>query len=213
MSERNTLIRSMHDLGLAAWFGGTLMGAVGLNGGTAEAKDPQERLRLSSKGWAKWAPVQAAAIVVHGVGGVALIVANKSRLASQPEARTNTIVKGVVTLVAMGTTAYSAMVGAKMAKHAEEGAAGVTEPSVLASDELTSAQSQQKILQWAIPAMTAALIIMGAHQGEQQRPVAGLLGGGKYSKHNNHSNYNKYGKVSDLVTALIARKAMKMKRG
>ena len=28
MSTRNTLIRSMHDLGLAAWFGGSLMGAI-----------------------------------------------------------------------------------------------------------------------------------------------------------------------------------------
>ncbi|MFF2206234.1 hypothetical protein [Streptomyces sp. NPDC058145] len=32
MSGRNTVIRSLHDLGLAAWFGGSLMGAVGLNG-------------------------------------------------------------------------------------------------------------------------------------------------------------------------------------
>src|SRR4051812_21266058 len=32
LSERNTLVRSLHDLGLAAWFGGSLMGAVGLNG-------------------------------------------------------------------------------------------------------------------------------------------------------------------------------------
>src|SRR5580693_7837599 len=31
-SNRNTIIRSMHDLGAAAWFGGTLMGAVGVNG-------------------------------------------------------------------------------------------------------------------------------------------------------------------------------------
>jgi hypothetical protein len=28
----NTLSRSLHDLGLATWFGGSLMGAVGLNG-------------------------------------------------------------------------------------------------------------------------------------------------------------------------------------
>jgi len=26
MSERNTLLRSMHDVGAAAWFGGSLMG-------------------------------------------------------------------------------------------------------------------------------------------------------------------------------------------
>ncbi len=35
MTERNTCLRSAHDLGLAAWFGGAPMGAVGLNGGEA----------------------------------------------------------------------------------------------------------------------------------------------------------------------------------
>lgn len=28
MSERNTVLRSLHDIGLAAWFGGSLAGAV-----------------------------------------------------------------------------------------------------------------------------------------------------------------------------------------
>ena len=32
MAQDNTLARSLHDLGLATWFGGSLMGAVGLNG-------------------------------------------------------------------------------------------------------------------------------------------------------------------------------------
>jgi hypothetical protein len=36
MAEDNTVARSLHDLGLAAWFGGSLMGAVGLNGAAAE---------------------------------------------------------------------------------------------------------------------------------------------------------------------------------
>src|SRR4051794_16130286 len=30
--NRNTLARTMHDVGLAAWFGGSLMGAIGVNG-------------------------------------------------------------------------------------------------------------------------------------------------------------------------------------
>jgi len=30
MSERNTVLRSMHDIGLAGWSGGPLIGAVGL---------------------------------------------------------------------------------------------------------------------------------------------------------------------------------------
>ena len=31
-SNDNSLGRSLHDLGLAAWFGGSLMGATGVNG-------------------------------------------------------------------------------------------------------------------------------------------------------------------------------------
>lgn len=175
MSARNTLVRSLHDLGLAAWFGGTLMGAVGLNGGTAKADDPTERLRLSSVGWARWAPVQWGAIVLHGIGGAGLILGNKTRLATQPEARTNTIVKLAITGVAGGASLYAGILGAEIAKHADEGAEGVTEPDSDASAPLTSAQKQQRILQWILPALTGALIVLGAQQGEQQRPVAGRL--------------------------------------
>jgi len=31
-------------------------------------------------------------------------------------------------------------------------------------------EKQLKITQWAIPAVTAVLLVMGANQGEQQRP-------------------------------------------
>lgn len=175
MSSRNTIVRAMHDLGLAAWFGGTLMGAVGLNGGTAAATDPAERLRLSSVGWAKWAPVQLAAIAVHGVGGVGLILGNKARLSGQPEARTNTVVKLTLTAVAAGASLYAGILGKKIAAHADEGAEGVTEPDSTASRELASVQRQQRVAQWVLPAVTGVLIILGAQQGEQQRPVAGLL--------------------------------------
>lgn len=175
MSPRNTIVRSMHDVGLAAWFGGTLMGAVGLNGGTAKAADPTERLRLSSVGWARWAPVQLAAIAVHGMGGVGLILGNQARLAGQSEARTNTIVKLAVTAVAGGASLYSGILGTRIAAHAEEGAAGVTEPDAMTSDTLASVQRQLKVLQWVLPALTGVLVVMGAQQGEQQRPVAGFL--------------------------------------
>jgi hypothetical protein len=36
MSERNTVVRGLHDLGLAMWFGGSLAGAVGFNGAAAD---------------------------------------------------------------------------------------------------------------------------------------------------------------------------------
>lgn len=63
-----------------------------------------------------------------------------------------------------------------MAKHADEGAEGTTEPGSSSSTALASAQRQQKVLQWATPVLTGILLVLGAQQGEQQRPFAGLLG-------------------------------------
>ncbi|MFC0681431.1 hypothetical protein ACFFGH_26680 [Lysobacter korlensis] len=175
MSSRTTFFRSLHDVGLAAWFGGNLMGAVGLNGAAAKARDPRERLSLSSIGWARWAPVQLVAMVIHGIGGIALIVDNKARLSAQREARINTAVKSAVTFAAIGTTAASAVVGAKMASNADEGTRGVTEPDESSPDDLAAAQRLQKVLQWATPVLTGVLLVLAAQQGEQQRPFAGLL--------------------------------------
>ena len=53
MSERNTVLRAMHDLGGAAWFGGSLMGAVGLNGAASDVADPSDRARVAAAGWAR----------------------------------------------------------------------------------------------------------------------------------------------------------------
>jgi uncharacterized membrane protein len=58
----NTLARTVHDLGLAAWFGGSLMGAIGLNGASKEVDDPRQRARVANAGWARWTPANAAAI-------------------------------------------------------------------------------------------------------------------------------------------------------
>lgn len=170
MSEKNTIIRSMHDLGLATWFGGSLMGAVGLNGAAAKASDPTERLSLSSIGWARWAPVSAVAIGAHAVGGAGLILSNRGRLKRQPGASTNTVVKASLTVVAAGLTAYAGYLGKQVSDQSHEGGAGATEPAAGASDKLKSAQKQLAAVQWAIPAVTAVLVVMGAQQGEQQRP-------------------------------------------
>ena len=78
MSERNTILRSMHDLGAAAWFGGSLMGAVGLNGAASDVADPTERARVAAAGWARWAPVNAAAVGAHLLGGLGLLVATRA---------------------------------------------------------------------------------------------------------------------------------------
>ncbi|TFC90522.1 hypothetical protein [Cryobacterium sp. TMT3-29-2] len=175
MTGRNTVVRSLHDVGLALWAGGALMGAVGLNGSASTAKDPRERVALASEGWKRWAPVQVAALVAHGVGGAGLILGNKARLAGQPEGRTNTIVKLALTGVAAGTTLYSGILGKKMSDHSGEATDGITEAGPGTSAQLEAQQRQQRVLQWVTPALTAILIVLAAQQGEQQRPVAGWM--------------------------------------
>ncbi|MEL4318341.1 hypothetical protein WJX64_04945 [Leifsonia sp. YIM 134122] len=175
MSQRNTLVRSMHDIGLAAWFGGSLMGAVGLNGAASKAEPASQKLKISSIGWGRWAPVQLAAIAVHGIGSVGLIIGNKGRIAADSGTQVNTAVKFVLTGVACGATLYSAVLGGVIAKHSDEDAEGVTEPGARTSKELAAAQTKQRFAQWVLPAVTAALIVLAAQQGEQQRPVAGWL--------------------------------------
>ena len=52
-SNRNTFIRSLHDVGAAIWFGGSLMGAVALNGASKDVSDPVERPKIASSGWGR----------------------------------------------------------------------------------------------------------------------------------------------------------------
>ena len=58
MMHSNSLARSIHDLGLAGWFGGSLMGAVEPDGGAASPKDHTERSRSrhTSSVVPRWSP-------------------------------------------------------------------------------------------------------------------------------------------------------------
>lgn len=171
MSDRNTAVRTLHDLGLAAWFGGTLMGAIGLNGAGAAVLDDKERARVASAGWKKWTPVNAAAIGAHLVGGAALLYANKDRVLGQRGVATSSAVKTGLTVAALGLTAYSRALGKKIENAGPVPTTGPTDPSVETPADVAAAMKQEKLVQWAIPAVTGALIAVSALQGEQQRPT------------------------------------------
>nr|WP_226773192.1 hypothetical protein [Arthrobacter sp. ES1] len=169
--------RSVHDLTAGAWFGGSLMGAIALNGAAAAAKEPADRTRLSSLGWRRWAPYQTAALGAHILAGIAMGWENRDRLSKQQGVTRLTVYKSIVTLLGAAVTFYAGIQGAKVEKLAGEGAEGATEPKPGSSDELRSAQKQLKVLQWAIPVFAGWVIVLGAQHGEMQRPenvVGGL---------------------------------------
>jgi enoyl-CoA hydratase/carnithine racemase len=176
MSERNTLAHALHDLGLAAWFGGSLMGAVGVNGAAADVDDPRQRARVANAGWARWTPVNALAIGAHLVGGAQLLKANKGRVATQKGVLANTNVKMALTAGALGATAYSRVLGKKMQKAGDVPVAGGTDSLSSTPPEVAKAQKQLSALQWAIPGLTGAILASSALHEEQQRPSQ-VLGG------------------------------------
>ena len=170
MSERHTALRSMHDLGLAAWFGGSLMGALGVNGAAAQIDDSTKRLPVASAGWARWTPVNAAAIGAHLAGAVGELVTESPRMAAQSGVGKMSAVKTALTVGALAVTGYSRLLGMKLEKAGGPPVEGITEPNYQTPANVASTQRQMKLLQWAVPALTGALVVVTAYMGEQQKP-------------------------------------------
>lgn len=178
MTDTNTAARTMHDAGLAAWFGGSLMGAIGLNGAAAQVDDPGQRARVANAGWARWTPVNLGAIGAHLLGGGMLTWANRGRMATQQGVAGVSGAKTVVTLAALGATGYARVLGQKVMDAGDVPVEGGTSPSAATPPEVANAQKQLNMLQWVIAGLTGMLIWMTAHMGEQQRPkevAAGML--------------------------------------
>ena len=176
MPDRNTLAHVMHDAGLAAWFGGSLMGAVGVNGAAADVDDPRQRARVANAGWNRWTPVNAAAIGIHLLGAAQIAKANKGRIATQKGVLGNTVVKTALTGGALAATAYARYLGKKVKDAGDVPVAGGTEPMATTPPEVAKSQKQLKTLQWAIPGLTGAVLASASLHEEQQRPAQVVMG-------------------------------------
>jgi hypothetical protein len=69
---------------------------------------------VANAGWARWAPVNFAAIAAHLVGGAGVLDANKGPVATQRGVGASTIAKLALTGAALGVTAYSGAQGKKL---------------------------------------------------------------------------------------------------
>lgn len=183
VTDQNPVARSLHEVGLGAWFGGSLMGAIGVNGAAAEVSDRRERTRVANAGWGRWMPVNALAIGAHLLGGAQLTLGQKQRIAAQKGVGTTAAVKAVLTAAAVGVTACSGYFGKKVMEaedaYAESGGVSSesgTTPAAEAPSEVQDAQRKLKALQWAVPALTGSLLVLNAYMGEQERPASAARG-------------------------------------
>ncbi len=170
---RHTLSRTLHDLGLSAWFGGTLANAVALNAAAAEAGTDAATGRVANAGWDRGTPVNAAAIGAHLVGSVGQLQANKQRVAAQQGVAGMSVLKTLVTAAALGATAYSRVLGQRVSAAGAVPSRSGTKPSrrtKVVQADVAAAQQQLDTLQWVIPALTGTLVAICSYAGEQQRP-------------------------------------------
>ena len=175
----STLTRTLHDAGLAAWFGGSLMGAVGLNAAAGAVDDPKQAGRVANVGWNKWTPVNAGAIGALLVGSIGQIGSNSERIAAQKGVAGMSVLKTALTAAAMGATAYSRLLGRKLAQAGDVPAEGGTTPAASTPPDLADAQRKLKVMQWVVPASTGLLLAVSSYAGEQQRAsevVKGMKG-------------------------------------
>jgi hypothetical protein len=162
----------MHDTGLAAWFGGSLMGAVGLNGAAAKVENKEDRLAVASIGWSRWAPVSLTAIVAHLVGAAGILLSERRRVVGQRGVAAMSAAKTGLTIAAMGATAYTGALGMKLHKAGHVPVEGPTKSADDTPEDVRMIQRRQRVAQWSVPALTGALLAVSALAGEQQKPAS-----------------------------------------
>lgn len=170
MKNNDTVIRSLHDIGLAGWFGSVAMGATAVNRAAGDLDDPHAVGRVTNGVWRRWWPVNLVLILMHLFGGMALTRSNAHRLRVQRGARSAAAVKTVLTVAALGASAYSGHLGRRISGAGDVALVDGTTPCADTPDAVAQAVKRQAVLQWVIPGLTGAMIVMGSVQGEQQRP-------------------------------------------
>jgi hypothetical protein len=165
----STAVRATHLVTNAAWFGGTLMGAVSLNPAARRPDTARERAEVSATGWERWGPVQGVAIGLHLLSGLGIIADNKSRVMAHPPTTGAVALKTSLTAAAVASTAAAWMYGDRLGQAMGEGGHPL--------DPEGAEQARRKLawLQWTTPALTGSLLVLDAQLGEQQRGLAGLL--------------------------------------
>ena len=114
--------------------------------------------------------VEAGAIGVHLLSGLAIVADNKRRVAVHPPTTAAVVVKTALTGVALVASAAAYREGARLGRAQE---ACDRDPE--AAQRVRDLSARMRWLQWATPMATGGLLVLDAALGEQQRGPAGLL--------------------------------------
>lgn len=161
------MLHIAHDVSLAAWFGGALMGAIGLNGATIEVDDHTQRTRVANAGWFRWAPVVGVAVLVHLVASAMLgRLPIRAFDAGRSGSRRLRGVRAGATALAVASTIGTGVAGERVARGGDVPVATAVIPIAATPPEVAGAQRLLRRAQWMVPGSTAALWVL---EGMQDR--------------------------------------------
>jgi hypothetical protein len=183
MSRSELAWRSLHDLGLASWFGGSVFGSVALpHPDPADDSDrvargstvAQARQSVLADSWRRWTPVVGGSMAVHLLGGAGLVLWNRGRHRHQKGVVLATTAKTALTAAAVALTVGSAIEGVLAERRRDLIETGDADGDALESQH--SAEKRMRVVGTLIPVTTGALLVLGALESEQQRPREILRG-------------------------------------
>jgi hypothetical protein len=158
-----------HDVALAAWFGGSWMGAVGLNGATIEVDDHTQRTRVANAGWFRWAPIVGAAVLVH-VGSAHALGRYRAPRGRQDGAVVLRKVRTAVTAAAVLSTIETGLSGQRVVRGGDVPVATAVTPIKATPPDVAAAQRRLRVAQWLVPGFTGALWVLEALQRTRSGP-------------------------------------------
>ena len=178
--DSHVLAQAVHDLGSALWFGGSVMGAAGVNKSGADLRDGTDRVRVAGSAWQRFAPAQWAGVAAVLGAGAQLSAASKGRLATQHGWARAGSVKAGVAVAGAAATAYAAYTGQKVGKLAEQTphleVKDANTPSAGTPPELAAWQKKQRAAQYLVPLLSGANIVLNAYLVQTYRPGATIKG-------------------------------------
>lgn len=178
--DSHVLAQAVHDLGAALWFGGSVMGAAGVNKSGNELRDGLDKVRVAGSAWQRFAPAQWAGIGAVLVAGARLTAASKGRLATQHGWARAGSTKAAVAVAGAAATAYAAYTGQKVSqlaeRHGQVDVQDANTPSSQTPPELAAWQKKQRAAQYLVPVLSGANIVLNSYLVQTYRPGAAARG-------------------------------------
>jgi len=181
--DSHVLAQAVHDLGSALWFGGAVMGVAGVNKAGAGLNDAADKVKVADAAWSRFAPAEWAGIAAVLGAGTQLTKASKGRLATQHGWARAGSTKAAVAVLGAAATGYAAYTGQKIGQLSKQAAKSggfdvkdASTPNAQTPPEIAAWQKKQRLVQYAVPLLSGANIVLNAYLTQTYRPGAAAKG-------------------------------------